>query len=166
MVIRAEEARDQQAIWTVERDAFGRNDEADLVDNLRSAVAVTLSLVAELDGNIVGHILFSPMTLDGEPAPIVALGPVAVTPAQQKTGIGAELIKVGLDRCREMGSELCVLLGHPSYYPRLGFVSADAHCLTNNLNVSGDPFMVFELVEGALARTSGEVAFHPAFDDA
>jgi putative acetyltransferase len=166
MVLRAEEPRDQKAIWAVEREAFGRNEEADLVDNLRSADAITLSLVAELDGAIVGHILFSPMTLNGKIAPVVALGPVGVASNQQRTGIGGELIRVGTKRCREMGYELCVLLGHPTYYPRFGFVPANPHGLTNNLDVNGDPFMVLELVKGALNRTSGLVAFHPAFDDA
>ncbi|MCO5191479.1 MAG: N-acetyltransferase [Anaerolineae bacterium] len=165
IAIRPERPDDYAAIRTVERDAFGRKDEADLVDKLRAAAAVTLSLVAEMDGHIVGHILFSPMTLNDKPAPVVALGPVAVTPAHQNTGIGGALIRAGLARCREMGYELCVLLGHSSYYPRFGFVSAGAHDLTNNLNVSGDPFMVFELVDGALAQTQGEVAFHQAFDD-
>lgn len=165
IAIRPERPDDYAAIRAVERDAFGRKDEADLVDKLRAAAAVTLSLVAEMDDHIVGHILFSPMTLNGKPAPVVALGPVAVTPVHQNTGIGGALIRAGLERCREMGNDICILLGHPGYYPRFGFVAAAAHGLTNNLHVSGDPFMVAELVTGTLVRIHGEVAFHPAFDE-
>lgn len=147
----------------VERAAFPSDDEARLVTLLWEADNVILSLVAEDDGEVIGHILFSPLTVeDGQTVhPGVCLGPVAVVPDRQREGIGAMLIGAGLQSLREMGHTAVFLLGHPDYYPRFGFRPArefDVHYGDDR-----DAFMAIELVPGALAHVSGNLRFAPQF---
>lgn len=161
--IRQEAERDIPAIRSVNRRAFGGEDEAHLVDDLRSEGYARLSLIAEEAGRIVGHIMFSEAVIRTEPgeARALALGPVAVAPERQGHGIGSALIREGLDRCARMGHRMVLLLGHPGYYPRFG-LSAD---LAKSLSsvYSGEAFMALELVPGAIAVLTGEFEFAPPF---
>jgi putative acetyltransferase len=165
LVIRPETASDREAVLRVERDAFGQDTEPRLVEALHEGGHVTLSLVAELDGRVVGHILFSPMTVepeDGASHPAVCLAPVAVAPGHQRTGIGSRLIEAALRELRQQGHGAVFLLGHPSYYPRFGFRPArefDIHYQDDR-----DAFMALELYPGALDGVSGNVRFAPEFD--
>jgi putative acetyltransferase len=121
-VVRAEEPRDHDAVRALNRLAFGTNGEADLVDALRADGGDVISLVAEQDEIVVGHILFSPVTLSGSlRLPLAGLAPMAVLPACQRSGIGSQLVPAGLDACRTHGFAAAVVLGYPEFYPRFGF---------------------------------------------
>lgn len=169
MNIRAETESDIEAIRRVETAAFGRDSEANLVDHLRQNGGITLSLVAEQDGEIVGHVLFSPVTVEREPGAFaaLALGPVAVLPERQNQGIGSALIRAGLEQCRVKGYTLVFLIGHPTYYPRFGFRPAvplgfDSVYVPDKTDHTH--FMVAELDAGALAGKAGFVRYRPEFD--
>ena len=164
MVIRAEEPRDRHAIHAVEAAAFPSPAEAELVDALRRAAAPLVSLVADDAGAIVGHLLFSPVTLDDQPAlRLMGLGPMAVAPARQRSGIGSALVREGLTVCARAGAAGVVVLGHPEYYPRFGFVPASRFGIGSVYDAPDDAFMAIELVAGALAGAAGTVHYHPAF---
>lgn len=164
LTIRHETASDQEAVFHVERDAFGKEDEAQLVDALRVGGKVLLSLVAELDSEVVGHVLFSPLTVESERVrhTAVALGPIAVVSAHQGEGIGGRLIETGLDDLRGMGHGAVFLLGHATYYPRFGFWPA--HEFDVHYGNDRDSFMALELVAGALEDVSGQAVFAEEFD--
>ena len=148
-------------------EAFGQVNEADIVDNIRESenFIPELSLVAIKDGEVVGHILFSPLKIEtsDDEVPILILAPMAVQPAFQNQGIGSELVKRGLEECKRHGHKIIVVVGHPSYYPRFGFVSARAKTLEISLEVPDEAFMVLELESGALEEISGIVRFPKAF---
>ena len=162
--IRRETEGDIPAIREVNRRAFDREGEARLVDTLRSEGYTRLSLVAEEDGRILGHIMFSEAVIRTGRGKVsaLALGPVAVTPERQGQGIGSALVREGLDRCAKTRYRSVFLLGFPGYYPRFGF-SAD---LAGNLSsaYSGEAFMALELSPGALAGVAGEFEFTPPFE--
>ncbi len=166
MVIREERAADAAAIRLVNRLAFGREDEGALVDALRESGAVICSLVAEDEGQVAGHVLYSPATLsDGDDERVVAaLGPVAVLPDHQRRGIGDALIRAGLDVCREQGYGLVIVLGHPTYYPRFGFRPSRPLGIRWEHDAPEAAFMVMELQAGALAGARGVVRYRPEFD--
>jgi len=126
MIVRPECPEDRAAIRLVNEEAFNRPDEADLVDRLRAEGVVLASFVAEAEGQIVGHILFSRISIETatESIPAAALAPVAVIPKLQRRGIGGKLIRHGLDWLRAQGEQIVLVLGHPDYYPRLGFSTA------------------------------------------
>jgi putative acetyltransferase len=128
LTVRPETIADLDAIFRVESAAFGEETEAGLVNALRDAGNLLLSLVAEENGEIVGHIAFSPIRLEpAEPAvKAVALGPVAVAPERQRNGIGGRLIREGLQLLGESGVQCVILLGEPAYYARFGFVPASS----------------------------------------
>jgi putative acetyltransferase len=185
-MIRPEEPRDQRDIFAVNARAFPQLDEARLVDALRTANAVTCSLVAERDGRVVGHILFSPVRVqvgqrptrsepqasevhrEGEGASFVAQGlaPMAVEPECQRDGIGSLLVRAGLDACRSQGHAVVFVLGHPAYYPRFGFEPAAPRGLfyADTSRDHSPVFFVTELEPGALAGRKGVVHFRPEFD--
>jgi putative acetyltransferase len=161
--IRPESHDDAEAIRHVNEAAFGTSEEADLVDALRTGGQVLVSLVAEADGRVVGHVLFSRMwirTADGL-MDAVALAPVAVVPECQKQGIGTRLIVDGLGRLRNGGERIVIVLGHPAYYPRFGFSSERARHLASPF--PADAFMALDLVPGALDGVTGAVAYPEAF---
>jgi len=162
-VIRPEIEADHAAIAAIVRAAFGGEDEVELVARLRLDGDAQVSLVAVKDAVILGHILFSPLDLevDGAPVPAAALAPVSVCPDRQGEGVGARLIEAGLEACRAAGIAAVVVLGHPGYYSRFGF-SADA-ARKLSAPFSGDAFMALELVPGALAGRAGSVRYAPAF---
>ncbi len=164
--IRPEQPKDIPAIWQVNSLAFGRPDEANLVDNLRQAKALAVSLVAEDEGQIIGHIAFSPISLEQQPTPglAAALAPMAVLPDHQKQGIGQQLIRAGLETCRQAGFQIVVVLGHPSYYPKAGFQPASQYHITCPFEVPDEAYMAIELIPGTIAAYRGKVTYHPAFD--
>jgi putative acetyltransferase len=164
MLIRPEQESDLAAIREVNRQAFGQDGEAQLVDDLRAEGYVRLSLVAEVDGQIVGHILFSDLpihTPTGE-IPAVSLAPMAVRPDHQRRGIGTALVREGLQHCAEQGHRIVVVLGHTEFYPRFGFSPKLAEPLASPY--AGEAFMALELVPGALAGVVGEVRYPPPFE--
>jgi putative acetyltransferase len=162
-VIREETPEEFDAIRSLNRLAFGGNFEAELVDRLRSAGVVVLSLVAVENDEIVGHILFSALPIETKQGVIeaVSLAPMSVNPKLQRQGIGSALVRQGLEICRERGQSIVVVLGHPGYYPRFGF-SAE---LARNLHgpFSGEAWMALELRPGALDTVKGMVRYPEAF---
>ena len=167
LIIRPETPENKAAICHVNEEAFGDTGEAGLVDKLRSRQAIILSLVA-IDGDrVIGHILFSPVTVESESQSFsaVGLGPMAVLPHYQKRGVGSELVRAGLEECRRLGHEIVVVLGHPDYYPRFGFVSASTYGIRCEYDVPNEVFMVLELREGALSGRSGTVKYQPEFNE-
>ena len=167
ILVRVETTGDYMTIQGVESEAFGRREEAVLVDALRSHGVLALSLVAEIDGMVVGHIAFSPATIVGEESTVeaIALAPVAVAPEHQNIGIGSALVRQGLRMCREAGHRIVFLTCHPSYYPRFGFLRGkDLGIRCELVEPPCDSFMVMELVEGALAGCRGVAKFRPEFD--
>lgn len=164
MRIRPEEPEDTVAVRAVNVAAFDTTAEADLVDTLRGNVEPLVSLVAEADGSIVGHILFSPVTLTDQPDfLLMGLGPMAVMPRHQRQGFGSALVRRGLERCAELGCDAVVVLGHPQYYPRFGFVPASKYGMSSQYDVPDDVFMLIELRPGSLRGASGKVSYDEAF---
>jgi putative acetyltransferase len=168
VAIRPEAPGDERAIFDVNARAFPQPDEAKLVDALRAVSAVTFSLVAECVGRVVGHILFSPVRVEGEGDSFVAQGlaPMAVEPKRQRDGIGSQLVRAGLDACRRAGHTVVFVLGHPEYYPRFGFEPAAPRGLfySDTSRDYSSVFFVTELEPGALAGRRGVVHFRAEFD--
>ena len=163
--VRAETEADHQSVAEVNRLAFGgRDDEARLVEALRQGGYARVSLVAEIGGRVIGHVLFSdlPIVTSEGTVSALALAPMAVVPEFQRRGIGSALVRAGLDQCRSAGHRIVVVLGHPPFYPRFGFSASLARTL--EAPYSGNAFMAAELVPGALAGISGRVAYPPPFD--
>ena len=162
ITVRAEAAADIPAVHRVNELAFGRPGEADLVDALRAAARPYISLVAAEEGQVVGHIFFSPVTLEAEDSggAILGLAPMAVLPEHQRLGIGSQLVRAGLEECRRTGCDAVVVLGHPEYYPRFGFVPASRKGLRCEYPVPDEVFMVTELRPHALSR-QGLVKYRP-----
>lgn len=166
-VIRAEQPDDYDAIANVNRLAFRQESEAQLVAALRETAGFdpALSLVALRDDRIVGHIIFSPISIEtaGGPVPALALAPMAVLPDFEHQGIGSELVNAGLDACRRKGHAIVVVLGHPEYYPKFGFTPASEHGLQAPFPVRDDAFMALALTPDGLRDVSGTVRYPPAF---
>jgi putative acetyltransferase len=163
MLVRSEESEDCAAVRLVNEQAFGRRDEADLVDRLRNQGAVLASFVAEIEGRIAGHILFSRMSIEtaDKSVPAVALAPLAVIPELQRHGIGGKLIAHGLDWLRGGAEQVVIVLGHPEYFPRFGFSTDKARFLESPFNP--EAFMALELKPGALENVRGKVRYPDAF---
>jgi putative acetyltransferase len=161
--VRLETAGDEESIREVVTAAFGQPDEADLVDRLRYEGAVLLSAVAEGEGRVTGHILFSRMHIETADNLVAAaaLAPVAVLPEFQRQSIGSRLIRYGLDVLRERGEEIIIVLGHPDYYPQFGFSVEKAATLTSPF--PKDAYMALELRQGALEGIEGTVRYPSAF---
>jgi putative acetyltransferase len=164
--IRLESVGDEVAIRRVNEQAFGRQNEADLVDALRDAGEGIISLVAVQDEQIVGHIMFSPVRIESteETREATGLGPMAVLPNYQHHGIGSRLVEKGLQVCREREFSIAVVLGHPAYYPRFGFAPSKPLGIRWEHDVPEDVFMVMALVDNALAGVTGVVRYPPAFN--
>lgn len=166
LVIRPETAKDIDSIRSVIGLAFDQDSEGKLVDELRGGGFVVLSLVAELDGKVIAHILYSKLqiTKDGRTTDALALAPMAVRPRYQRLGIGSQLIRASLDLCREQGHKIVIVLGDPNYYKRFGFSADLARQLQSPY--AGDSFMALELVNGALRGVTGQVTYAAPFDTA
>ena len=161
IAVRDERPGDLAAIRDVNDRAFDQPLEGRIVDALRTHGAATLSLVAEVGGRIVGHILFSPVTSAG--ADGLGLGPMAVTPEQQRRGVGAALIDVAMTRLRAAGCPFVVVLGHHDYYTRFGFVPASRHGLRCEWDVPDEAFMVHVLDAAATAAAAGLIRYRSEF---
>lgn len=163
IAIGPERPEDREAIHRLIASAFPTEAEADLVDRLRAEGALTISLVArDADGGVVGHVGFSPVTVEGSPSAGVGLAPLAVAPGAQGRGTGGRLVAAGLDACRAAGLGFAVVLGSPAYYGRFGFGPASRHGL-DSIYGAGDAFMVAALRPGGIPAPGGLVRFGPAF---
>jgi putative acetyltransferase len=163
VIIRPEATADYDAIRQVNEAAFNGSEEAALVEALRRERVVLLSLVTELDGRIVGHVLFSRMSIETAAGAVAAaaLAPMAVLPEYQRRGIGGRLIRSGLDGLRANGERIVIVVGHPEYYPRFGFSSGLAGSLESPF--PAEAFMAYEVIPGALDRVRGRVKYPKAF---
>jgi putative acetyltransferase len=162
MIIRNELQSDVEAISAVTRAAFesspyGNHTEEFIVNALRAADALTVSLVAEADGKVVGHIAFSPVAISDGSQNWYGLGPISVLPELQKQGIGKSLIYEGLSLLKALGAKGCVLVGDPKYYERFGFKNLP------DLVLEGVPQEYFLALPFEKNRANGVVVFHQAF---
>lgn len=164
-MIRPERESDYASVHAVYEMAFSTSSEAYLVDGLRRMADPIVSLVAEERGKVVGHILFTPVSLDSRPdLRIMGLAPMAVLPGHQRAGIGSALVRAGLDRCRLIPASAVVVLGHPEFYPRFGFAPSTRFGIKSEYDVPEDVFMVLELDPGSLDGASGTIRYHDAFN--
>jgi putative acetyltransferase len=164
MLIRLEEKHDRAAVDRVNVAAFETPAEAKLVDALREHARPVVSVVAEDDGMIIGHIMFSPVELPGHAQrKIMGLAPMAVAPGNQRQGVGSALVRAGLEKCKQLGFGAVVVLGHAEYYPRFGFVPSTQFGIGCEYDVPEDVFLALELQPGALQGVSGKIKYHPAF---
>jgi putative acetyltransferase len=162
MIIRKETASDVAAITSVTIAAFktlaiSNHTEQFIINALRAADALTISLVAEVGGRVVGHIAFSPVTISDGAVGWYGLGPVSVLPEYQKKGIGKSLINEGLSLLKKLGAQGCALVGHPNYYKRLGFKNFP------ELVYEGVPPEVFLALPFTERVPKGIVVFHEGF---
>jgi putative acetyltransferase len=166
ITIRAEGEGDIHAIRRINESAFAGTLEADLIDRLQARHKLLVSLVAEQGSQLLGHIAFTPLTLGTHRSPCAGagLGPMAVVPARQRQGVGSLLVRSGLGQCRLIGIQWVVVVGHPSYYPRFGFVPASRFGIRCAYEVPDEAFMATELDVGALRGVSGTVHYEPEFD--
>ena len=164
MQIRSERASDIGAIHRINQEAFGTDAEARIVHSVRSQARPVISLVADDGGALVGHILFSPVTLERTSALVMGLAPMSVVQSRQRQGIGSTLVKEGLAACRVLGAVGVVVIGHPEFYPRFGFLPGSRLGLKVEFEVPDEAFMALELVEHAL-RPHGLVRYHAAFSE-
>ena len=160
--VRDERPADREAVFQLNAEAFPTDVEAKLVDRLRADADPVISLVATDDGDVVGHILFSPAEL-GDGALVMGLAPMAVRPDRQRQGIGSSLVRAGLDRCRDLGAGVVIVLGHAEYYPRFGFEPASRYGVLSKYDVPDEVFLLVELTPGAAVE--GTARYHPAFDE-
>jgi putative acetyltransferase len=166
VIIRLERPDDSFQIRHVNQLAFGQPAEADLVDRLRGACGEALSLVADDDGAIVGHILFTPVAVEGRPGLGMGLAPMAVLPGRQRQGIGSQLVRRGLASLRERRCPFVVVVGHPEYYPRFGFEPASKHGFLSQWEGIPDAvFMVLVLDAHAMAGASGVARYRDEFNE-
>jgi putative acetyltransferase len=166
--IRAEREADYSTIREINNAAFGRKGEGRLVDKLRmtSRFNAHLSLLAEADGRVVGHVLFYQVDMETELGVkgMLSLAPIAVLPSFQKRGVGSTLIREGLDRALKLGYDAVIVMGHAGYYPRFGFRPASAWGIRPNFKVPDEAFMALELVEGALQNCEGAFRYPKEFE--
>jgi putative acetyltransferase len=164
MEIRDEQPADIPAIREVNRQAFGQDDEGLIVEALRDNSAVTLSLVATDGDEVVGHIMFSPLSV----GPLVGagLGPMAVIPSHQRLGIGSRLVQAGIERLRAAGCPFIVVIGHPSFYPRFGFQPAATCGLICQWDVTPEAFMVNVLNSDVTGSLRGLAQYRAEFSGA
>jgi putative acetyltransferase len=163
-IVRPEMMGDHAAVRELNRLAFGGEAEARLVDALRDGGYARVSLVAEVDGRIVGHILFGALSIAGQQREIeaLALAPMAVVPSHQRKGLGSLLLGEGLTASQKAGHRIVIVLGNPEFYPRFGFSTKMAERLKSPY--SGEAFMALELVPDALDGVIGEVRCPPRFE--
>lgn len=167
VTIRAEQPDDIPAIRVVNDRAFGQPDEANIVEALRSSCDELLSLVALVNGQIVGHILFSPVTIAHQAGVLkgAGLGPVAVLPEYQRRGIGSQLIESGLAILKQGLFPYVIVLGHPEYYPRFGFRRASQYGIRCQWNeVPDEAFMILVVNEKDMMGVTGVARYRGEFD--
>ncbi len=165
LLIRDETESDYRVVRAIHEAAFGQSGEASLVESLRVAASPRVSLVAELEGERVGHIFLSPVRVEGQPprGACAGLAPVGVKPSAQGRGVGSALVREALGRCPALGWSAVFLLGDPDYYARFGFVLAAPLGFRYESELFDSHFQVLELEAGALAGGQGWVRYHEAF---
>lgn len=167
--LRSEQPSDFEGITRVNNISFQRKAEGKLVYELRKQKDFDprLSIVAESSGEIIGHILFTPVDIvnNGQKYKSLTLAPMSVLPKYQKKSVGKLLVIFGLQIAKDTGYQSVVVLGHPSYYPKLGFVKASDWNIKSPFPAPDEAFMVKELIPGALDGIEGKVIFPDAFDD-
>lgn len=163
-MIRSETKDDHAAVRRVNIDAFESSAEADLVDALREQADPIVSLVAVDEDDVVGHIMFSPVTMPDRPdLNLMGLAPMAVSTEKQRGGIGSQLVEAGLEECRRLNIDAVVVLGHPEYYPRFGFIPSVRFGFKSEYEVPDEIFMAMELRSGSLSECTGPAQYHTAF---
>jgi putative acetyltransferase len=164
--IRPEREEDHEGVFRVVSAAFGQDDEARAVDELRKLAIPQVSLVADTGTEIMGHVMFSPVTIGSgrDLSRAMGLAPLAIAPAYQNRGIGSQLARAGLAACRDLNEAVVVVLGHRDYYPRFGFRPAHGYGLYYRAPGLNPSFMVVELQPGALAGRKGEVHYLPPLE--
>jgi len=160
--IREERPDDVAAVRNLNRRAFGQDQESNIVDALRANGAALLSLVATLNDRVVGHIMYSPLTIGGNVTG-AALGPMAVLPEHQRQGIGSKLVKVGNQKLKDAGYPFIIVVGHADYYPRFGFKRANEHGITCEWDLPDDVFMLLVLDQAKMESVSGLATYRHEF---
>jgi putative acetyltransferase len=164
--IREEKQSDRDAIHKLNMTAFDSGSEANLVDKLRLSCKDYLSFVAIEDGVVVGHILFTPVTVDGCIAKGMGLAPMAVLPSHQRKGIGSNLVSHGLEFLRTNACPFVIVLGHPEYYPRFGFELASKFGLKCQWEwIPNEAFMIVIFDNTILPETGGTVRYVDEFNE-
>ncbi|MCK4993914.1 MAG: N-acetyltransferase [Candidatus Omnitrophica bacterium] len=168
IIVRQEKKEDIEAVRQINLKAFARPQEADIVDKLRDNCQDCLSLVAEVDGNIAGHILFSPAIIEADSGVIKGMGlaPMAVLPAYQKQGIGSALVQDGLEKLKQVNCSFVIVLGHSEYYPKFGFKAASSYGIKCEWEVPDEAFMAIVLDELKMQGVSGVAKYRPEFAEA
>jgi putative acetyltransferase len=165
--IRQEQPQDRDAIQRLNRAAFADGPEAALVDRLRSRCQGYLGFVAVDQSDLVGQLLFTPVTIDGSPVVGMGLAPMAVSPSRQRQGIGSELVRHGLAFLRQAQCPFVIVLGHPQYYPRFGFEPASKQRLRSQWPaVPDEVFMIKVLNPEAMPKQGGVARYREEFNDA
>lgn len=165
VLVRDEQHGERAEVRAVNLAAFDTPMEAGLVDRLRNEAQPVISMVAVEVEEVVGHVLFSPVVLsEHDDLRIMGLAPMAVVPEYQRKGVGSALVAAGLERCRKLGYGAVVVLGHPEYYPRFGFVPAARFGVRCAYDAPEEAFMLVELQPGYLDGAQGTIRYHPAFD--
>jgi putative acetyltransferase len=162
MEIRKERPDDVAAVRDVNRRAFGQDQEANIVDALRTNGGALLSLVATVNGQVVGHIMYSPLTV-AENVNGVALGPMAVLPEYQRQGLGTRLIEAGNRKIKDAGYPFIIVVGHADYYPRFGFRPANEYGIKSEWDVPDEVFMLLVLNEEKMQGVSGLAKYRLEF---
>lgn len=167
--IREEKAKDLHLIRSINEQAFGQPAEANVVDKLRETCPGLLSLVAILDGQVAGHVLFSPAVIDGHGSSVQGMGlaPLAVLPEFQNRGVGSELTRTGLRMLQEQGCPFVIVLGHADYYPRFGFEKASRYNLVSQWEgIPDEAFMILILNRVTMQGNSGVARYREEFNEA
>lgn len=166
--IKEEGLNDSEGVRAVNTAAFGSQGEADVVDQLRDSCSTFISLVAKIDEEIIGHVLFTPVRLiQDQDWSIEGMGlaPLAVLPEYQNQGVGTELCKEGLRKVESIGSPFVVVLGDPSYYHRFGFVRASDHGIQSSFDgVPDEAFMIKIFDPRVMAGANGVVYYQEPFN--
>ncbi|MEE8597524.1 MAG: N-acetyltransferase [bacterium] len=168
ITIRQEKKQDIEVIRQLNNKAFGQSQEADIIDKLRNNYNHFLSLVAELDNKIVGHILFTPVIIEADKVAIegVGLAPMAVLPKYQKQGIGSILVIKGLEKVKQSGCPFVIVLGHSEYYPKFGFEPASRYGIRSEWEVPDEAFMIVVFDKSKLQGISGVAKYRSEFAEA
>ena len=166
MSIRAEKSADLDGISKINIEAFDTKEEVTIVNALRSSGVTNISLVYEKNNELVGHILFTPVELIGDKSSLKLMGlaPMAVIPKFQNKGVGSSLIKEGIQQCIDNGYDAIIVLGHPDYYPKFGFVPSIKYGIKSEYDVPDEVFMALELKENILKGKHGIIKYHDAFN--
>lgn len=164
--VRDEQPSDHAVVRRLTVAAFPTPAEADLVDRLRRRAPACVSLVGEVAERVVGHLMLSPVRLEGHSqARLMGLAPMAVVAQQQGRGVGSSLVRAALARCTATGVDGVVVLGHPTYYPRFGFVPASRFGLISDYDSPDEAFMAVATTPNGLDGRTGRVHYHAAFAD-